>query len=269
MRALFKLSALALAIGISAAAHADALVLFPNATILSGPNQWVTVDAAVVPDVFHFDHRGLPLTGLSVTAPDGSAMQPQNSSTGQLRSTFDLRLTQSGTYKLTLPNNFLFASFKVDGNPRRMRTSVETMAKDIPANATDVELTQIVNRIETFVTTNKPSKQPLATAGEGLELAPITHPNDLVAGEAASFRLLLDGKPAANLAVKATPGGSRYRNGPVEMLLKTDADGKFSITWPSAGMYYVEAQVRDKNTSVKDAKERRAGYSVTLEVLPK
>lgn len=267
--ALFKLSALALALGISTTARADALVLFPNATILSGPNQWVTLDAAVVPDVFHFDHRALPLAGLSITAPDGSAMQPQNSGAGQLRSTFDLRLVHSGTYKFTLPMNFLLASFKVDGNQRRMRTSAETLAKDIPANATELELTQITNRIETFVTTNKPSKQPLATAGEGLELAPITHPNDLVAGEPASFRLLLDGKPAANLAVKATIGGTRYRNEPGEIDAKTDADGKFSLTWPAAGMYYVEAQVRDKNTSVPNAKERRAGYSVTLEVLPK
>lgn len=269
MHPILKLSALAISLSISAAANADALVLFPGATVLSGPNQWVTVDAAVVPDVFHFDHRALPLTGLTITGPDGSAVQPQNSSTGQQRSTFDARLVQPGTYEFTLPNNFLLAAFKVDGNTRRMRTSAETLAKDIPANATDVELTQIQNRIETFVTTGKPSKQPLKTVGDGLELVPITHPNDLVAGEAASFRLLLDGKPAADLAVKATPGGARYRNNPGDIALKTDADGKFSITWPAAGMYYVEAQVRDNKTSVPNARERRAGYSVTLEVLPK
>lgn len=37
---------------------------------------------------------------------------------------------------------------------------------------------------------------------------PVTHPNDLVNGEAATFQMLLDGKPAAGLEVTVTKGAT-------------------------------------------------------------
>ena len=90
----------------------------------------------------------------------------------------------------------------------------------------------------------------------------------LVAGDAASFRLLLDGKPAANVKVAVVPGGIRYRDQLQEMAFTTDADGKFSVKWPAPGMYWMEAEVRDDKVAVKEAKTRRASYAATVEVLP-
>jgi uncharacterized GH25 family protein len=89
-----------------------------------------------------------------------------------------------------------------------------------------------------------------------------------VAGDTASFRLLLDGKPASNLKVEIVPGGIRYRDKLNDLSVTTDADGKFSVKWPAPGMYWMEADVRDDKTSVKQAKARRAAYAVTVEVLP-
>ena len=40
-------------------------------------------------------------------------------------------------------------------------------------------------------------------------------------------------------------GGLQYRDNPEEMTAKTDADGKVSITWPEAGMYWVNTSWRD------------------------
>src|SRR5688500_3455106 len=73
--------------------------LLPSATVLA-PDQWITVDAAVSNDLFYFNHVPLRLDGLSVTAPDGAKLDAQNKSTGKYRSTFDVHLAQSGTYKL-------------------------------------------------------------------------------------------------------------------------------------------------------------------------
>ncbi|HET7775550.1 MAG TPA: DUF4198 domain-containing protein, partial [Azospira sp.] len=112
----------------------------------------------------------------------------------------------------------------------------------------------------------KPSA--LAPVGKGLELVPVTHPNDLVNGEAATFQMLLDGQPAAGLEVTVTKGATRYRNQLNEMKLKTGADGKFSVTFPEAGMYWLDAELKDNKTSVKAAQERRITYAATLEVLP-
>ena len=40
------------------------------------------------------------------------------------------------------------------------------------------------------------------------------------------------------------------------------------MTWPEAGMYWLEATAEDKKTTVPQAKQRRLSYVATLEVLP-
>ncbi len=130
------------------------------------------------------------------------------------------------------------------------------------------EITQQQSRNETFVTAGKPNDAALKPTGVGLELVPVTHPNDLFAGEPISFKFLLDGKPAANLEVEVVPGATRYRNKQGDAKFKTDQDGVVTMTWNDAGMYWLEAQVQDDKTSVKQAKARRASYVATFEVLP-
>ncbi|BDB28548.1 ABC transporter permease [Cupriavidus sp. TA19] len=267
-RMAIRVAVLALAALAPLAAHAHRQWLLPSATVLSGNDPWVTVDAAVSNDLFYFEHVPLRLDNLQVTAPDGSAVKAENAATGKYRSTFDLHLTQPGTYRVAVVNQGLFASYKVDGQAKRWRGSAENFAKEVPANAQELTVTQAEGRVESFITAGKPSDKGLRTTGRGLELAPITHPNDLVAGDTASFRLLLDGKPAANLKVEVVPGGIRYRDKLQEFSATTDADGKFSVKWPAPGMYWMEAEVRDDKASFKQAKSRRATYAVTVEVLP-
>jgi hypothetical protein len=76
----------------------------------------------------------------------------------------------------------------------------------------------------------------------------VTHPNDVVAGEAATFKFLLDGKPAADLEVTFAPGNARYRATPGDFKVKTGADGSFKVTLPEAGMYWMNAVVRTGET---------------------
>ena len=40
------------------------------------------------------------------------------------------------------------------------------------------------------------------------------------------------------------------------------------MTWPQAGMYWLEASTKDNKTTVPQAKERRLSYAATLEVMP-
>lgn len=268
MRMPVKLAAMALAVCLPLSAHAHRAWMLPSATVLSGNNPWVTVDGAISNDLFYFEHNALRLDNLSVSAPDGSAAKTQNASTGRYRSTFDVQLSQPGTYKLAVVNNGLSASYKENGQPKRWRGTAENLAKEVPANAQDLRVTQSQGRIETYVTAGKPTSTTLKTTGTGLELAPITHPNDLIAGETANFRMLLDGKPASGLEVSVVPSGIRYRDKLNDFTLKTDADGKFSVKWPQPGMYLVEVEVRDEKTAVPQAKERRATYTATLEVMP-
>ena len=196
-------AALALCLPFAAGAH-DVWVV-PSSTVLSGADSWITVDAAVGNDKFHFNHAPLRLDGLAVTAPDGSAAEAENLNRGKLRSTFDLQLKQSGTYRVAVVNDGVFARWKEDGKPKRYFGKPEGMAQAVPAKADELEVSQSLGRVETFVTAGKPSA--VKPVGRGLELAPVTHPNDLYAGETATFQMLLDGQPAPDLEMTIVAGG--------------------------------------------------------------
>lgn len=266
MKALRSLAVLVVALSAAGTAQAHKSWLLPSATVLT-QDQWITVDAAVSNDLFYFNHVPVRLDNLQITAPDGSAAQPENPFTGKFRSSFDLHLNKPGTYKLAIVNDGVFASYELNGEKKRWRGKVENMAKEIPADATNVELTQSAGRIETFATAGAPNETALKATGKGLEMTPVTHPNDLFAGEAAKLRFTLDGKPAADLAIEVVPGGSRWRNAQNEIALKTDKNGEVSVTWPAAGMYWLETALQDKNTTVPKAASRRLSYVATFEVL--
>ncbi|MEP6907096.1 MAG: DUF4198 domain-containing protein [Pseudoxanthomonas sp.] len=258
--------ALAALLPISAFAHKAWLQ--PSQTVIAGANPWITVDAAVSNDLFYFNHVPLRLENLVITAPDGSKVEPQNSATGKYRSVFDVELKQQGTYRIATVNSGLSGSWEVDGKPKRWRGTAATFATEVPKDAKDLKVSQSVARIETFVTNGSPNDTALKTTGEGIELVPVTHPNDLFAGEKATFKLHIDGKPAAGLDIEITRGGTRYRNAQDEIKVKTDANGEFSVTWPEAGMYWLETGSEDTKTSLPQAKQRRLSYVATLEVLP-
>ena len=265
-----KRSALALSLlmllPLSALAHKAWLL--PSQTVISGANPVITVDGAVSNDLFYFNHVPLRLDNLAITAPDGSKVAPINTATGKYRSVFDLELKQQGTYRIGTLNSGLNASWSENGQPKRWRGNAQAFASEVPKDAKDLKVSQALGRVETFVTNGAPNDTALQASGEGIELAPITHPNDLFAGEEASFRVLVDGKPAAGLEFEIVRGGTRYRNAQDEIKLTTAADGSFSVTWPEAGMYWLETGTTDDKTTVAQAKQRRLSYVATFEVLP-
>lgn len=268
MRTALRYAALALIAALPLSAQAHKTWLLPSDTVLSSEKAVITVDAAVSNDLYYFNHVPLRLDALNVTAPDGSAISPQNPHTGRLRSVFDLELSTPGTYRIALANSGLFASWEQGGEPKRWRGRAEDFASQVPQQADKLQVTQAQNRVETFVTLGRPSRENIAPAPQGLSLEFVGHPNDLMVGDTAEFRLLLDGAPAADVDVEMVNGGTRYRDAQQEIKLRTGENGAFAVTWPSAGMYWLEASVSDDKATVAPATQRRASYVVTLEVLP-
>jgi uncharacterized GH25 family protein len=232
--------------------------LLPSQTVLSDEGGWITVDGAVSNDLFYFNHNPMRIDNLTIRAPDGAVLPPQNVGRGKYRTTFDVQLQQKGTYRLAIQNDNVNARWDQAGEQKRWRGNAAALAKEVPADAKNLEVTHTQSRIETFVTVGKPSDVS-QVQGTGLELVPVTHPNDLYAGEAATLRFLLDGKPAANVAVEIVEGGSRYRDAQGEVKLTTDAKGEIKVTWPEAGMYC--------SSPIPQAKTRNATYVGTFEVL--
>jgi uncharacterized GH25 family protein len=261
------LAALALAAVLPFAAEAHRPFIVPSETVLARPG-WVTFDGAVSNDLFYFNHQPLRLNNLQVLGPDGQPVEITNSNTGKFRSTFDVQLTQPGTYKVAVTNNSLNAQYETAAGERRRWRGTPEQLSEIPADAKNVRITQQQQRNETFVTAGKPNDVVLKPTGVGLELVPVTHPNDLVAGEPINFKFYLDGKPAAGVEVDVVPGGTRWRDKQNESKYTTDKDGLVTMTWNAPGMYWLQADIQDDKTSVKQAKSRRASYVATFEVLP-
>ncbi|MFA5495363.1 MAG: DUF4198 domain-containing protein [Porticoccaceae bacterium] len=267
------LATLTLAMALPLAAEAHRAWIVPAATVLSGDDPWVTFDAAISNDIFHADHAAMRIEGLSVVAPDGGAAALENGHTGKYRSTFDLNLKQPGTYKVFTASGGLGARWEdADGQRRFWPGRGETanaadFEKSVPKDAKNLEVSYNWRRIETFVTAGAPTDTVLKPDNKGLELVPVTHPNDLFAGEEAEFRLLIDGEPAAGAKVTVIPGGMRYRDGQEAIDVETAADGSFTVTWPDAGMYWLSASYRDGKAQ-PPATVRSGSYVATFEVLP-
>lgn len=290
MKAKFLIAGALAALSLGSAAQAHRAWMLPSATTLSGNESWVTVDAAISNDLFYFEHFPMGTDNVTVTEPDGTIGKIENAAKGRYRSTFDVHLTKPGTYRIANVSTGIMGSYMLNGKQERLPrgTTKDKLATAIPAGATNVQTAEMSNRNETFVTLGAPTTTIFKPTGSGIELVPVTHPNDLVSGEAATFQFLLDGKPAAGLKVTVIPGGIRYRDSLGQVDLTADKDGKVAITWPQPGMYWLNASIgggreggpggpggegaagappAPRPQAPAGPPQRRAAYITTLEVL--
>ena len=254
------------------AASAHRPWMLPTSTIVETRDAWVTIDGAVSEGLFDVDHMPLRMDGTTVTGPDGSTTAAPAAVMGKMRSSIDLPLPKEGTYRIALVSNNVMGSYKLGNEMKRFRSSEADFAKQVPAGATDVRKTTTIQRIETYVTAHKTSDAALKPTNAGLEMVPLTHPNDLRANETMRVRFLLDGKPLPNLPFSLVPGGVRYRGVAGEIRITTDAKGEASFKLPAANMYWMNAAYPpNPGKGALDngpAESKRYAYTATLEALP-
>lgn len=274
--ALCTLFATGLAGLLPATVHAHRTWLVPSASVVDGKEPVVSFDAAVSEDLFEYDTNALQVDALTVVAPDGSRVAPDNRTGTRRRTSFDVKLLQTGTYRVSGFSESLVASYKVSGEAKRWRGTPDAfkqdfVARELPADAQEVQVTHMQSRVDTYVTNDRAGNAGVDPLGVGLELIPLTVPTDLSVGDTSRFRLVLDGKPVAGADVTVLRGGNRYRYKLGEIALKTDAQGLFSVQWPEAGRYWIGASqgARGPGSGGTVAQPaRRASTSATVEVLP-
>ncbi|WP_339898564.1 DUF4198 domain-containing protein [uncultured Gilvimarinus sp.] len=270
----FKKSlALMLALALPMAAEAHRYWVLPAATVLSGDDPWVTLDAAVSNDIFYFNHFPLKAHYLSVVKPDGSEGEMLNVGEGKHRTTFDINLTEQGTYKVLMDSSGLHASWETaDGERKRWPGRGEKpepgdFEKKVPQDAKDLKVGYSSTKLETFITAGNPTDTVLALSNKGLEMKSSVHPNDLFTGEPVELTFFMDGEAIEGVNVVIIPEGMRYRDSQEEIALTTDEAGKVKVDWPQAGRYWLEAEYEDDKAKAP-ATTRSGKYIATLEVLP-
>ncbi len=244
--------------------------IIPSTSVLSGENQWVTIDAAISNNLFFPNHVSAPLEAMTVTGPDGKPVEIQNGKQGKLRTTFDIELTQPGSYKIATVREMFSAQWKEGAEVKRWRGPVADFAKQELKGKPELKVFENHSRVETVVTSGEPSNVALKPTGKGLELViGDNHPNDLYAGEKASFTLHLNGTPAANAKITLVKGDDRYRNEPGETVITTDAKGAFQVSFSEAGRYWLNATQETEGGNFEGVPlGRRVSYTTTFEVLP-
>lgn len=257
------LLALAALISLTSPALAHRFWILPSATVLSGEEPWVTFDAAVSNNLFFADHVAPPLEAFKAIGPDGQSAELQNGAKGKYRTVFDLALTKEGTYRVATVREMILATWKEGEETKRFRGSAAEFKAAALEGKPELSVTESNSRVETFVTNGAPNTEALKPTGKGLEIVfGDTHPNDLFAGEKATFVLQLNGKPAAGVKVSVIKGDDRYRTETGEITATTDDRGSFQVGWPEAGRFWLNAAVGGRQSGPRSA------YTAVFEVLP-
>ncbi len=145
------------------------------------------------------------------------------------------------------------------GGPRVVEESA------VPAGA-ETMTAQTYLRADTYVTRGAPTRGALKPTGQGVEVEPITHPNEIFAGEAFRFRVLNDGKPLPGVAFSIARAGDAYSEKRYAYDGKSDAAGAASVTFAQPGAYVLEAHYPIRAEGAAEPVARSTVYSLTFEV---
>lgn len=214
------------------AALAHSPYLRPNVFDATGRDH-VTVEASFTEDIFAAEVV-MRSDFFHIVGPNGDT---PISAVTYLRdlAVFEAATPVHGTYRLS--------SGPRQGRNAQMYQSADGAWKMVgeedsppPPGAALVEV-QSITVADVYVTRGTPDEAALQPTGRGLELKPLTHPSDIVAGEDASFQLMMDGQPLAGIPVTVFREAGRWDGRKVEADLTTNAEGRFTVRVGDPGAY--------------------------------
>lgn len=253
---------LLVALAVPAAAHTPYLA---PASFEVRPDSTVTLDASFaetffVPEVV-FDN-----SEFLITLPDGSTRTPDTVQRLKTRAVVETTLPgQKGTYRFSTGNRLgaVFRTWELNGKTGSSRDP----AVPLPAGATLTSHYQSLSRSEAYLTAGGPTATALKPYGTGLELVPVTHPNDLYRGEHFDFSVQYDGKPLPNQKVEIHRALGDGVAQPAPVMLTTDAAGKARFALDQAGTYLALIRHRGPAPAGAAAPQYGNNYTLTFRVL--
>ena len=253
--ALIGAAAAALAPG---AAQAHMPYLMPNYFDVTARDH-VTVQASFTEDVFAPDVV-MRSDAWFARGPAGSTPIAQVNYMRDLAA-FEVALPAAGTYRISSGERL--------GRKSKMfrNTAGQWIMTGEGGDAGGAPLVDVqsVTIAEAYVTRQSPTRDVLAASGKGLDLVPITHPNEIFAMEPARFELQFEGKPLEGALVTVYRAAGVYDGGKVAAELTTDAAGRFSITPPDGGTYLALVRHRTEAPAGAETPYRSYSYALTFE----
>ncbi|MHA2798033.1 DUF4198 domain-containing protein [Vibrio harveyi] len=261
MKTKMKAVALAsvMAMGLAAATTAQAhprWVLPSHFTVSKEGGDWLTFDVTASHGTFVFD-KPAGSDQAFVIMPDGRSERPNFVVRGKRRSMFDFYFEEEGTHKVAINNQpSYYTQYKAGRRDtvKWARASKADRASVIPEKARDVVTQLSYTRAESYVTVGMPTEKALEIEGKLLEMKPITHPSDIIDGEAVTFQFFFNGEPQQGVTAEITREGTLYRNHQEQMDVVSDKEGKITFTPEVAGRYLMKANYKGelKNDPLAD-----------------
>lgn len=255
----------ALSLGLAAAcAQAHVPFLKPNQFNLA--HDRLHVESAFTEQPFQADFA-MDSPSFSLVRPDGSKSPLEPSARTRAAVYLEPRVTDEGTYRI---------STGVRKGPRYR--AVETadaklyFAEDMQRFSGKPTALQYYSRADTYVAKGEPRYQP-RPANQGVEIVPLSSPNQVSVGDRVAFRVLRDGQPVPRARIVVAHDNEHYTRRSEEDLydvenvrpgnLRADADGRFVFSPAQAGLVFLFVTVHDK---VSDELWNSHNASLSLEV---
>lgn len=257
-----------------------------------GPDRaFVTVEAAMSENAFVPDFPIRTVGDYWVTGPTGIASKADAVTSLKEFAAIEVSLPTEGTYRISTGERPARTTkwVKVDGAWKMVRSAGPGPARPpeaaprpaqagrpaepsrfieeagIPPGA-EIVTSQGFSRVETYVSRGAPTREALKPTGQGLELEPITHPNEIFTGEAFKFRLLMDGMPLPGAAFNIVRGGDAYVESRYAFAGKTDTAGGGVVTFAQPGVYLLEASYPARSDAPSEPAKRSSQFTLTFEV---
>jgi hypothetical protein len=220
---------------------------------------WVSLDAGFA-EVFFQSEVAFDKGNFQVLTPAGEWVAPARLEQFTTRSLVEYQAVAEGTYRFStgVRKAAIFRMYEIDGERKHTRDPKEVL----PKGAKILDHYQSVTLAETYVTLKTPTKTALKPYNQGLEIVPVTHPNDIYAGEIFSVSVLLDGKPLRDTEVSLFTGYDLGEQEKATLTAKTNKDGKVEFTTANTGIYLL--YVRQSAPAPKGAEAPNYGYVYTL-----
>ncbi|OEE69580.1 DUF4198 domain-containing protein, partial [Vibrio genomosp. F6] len=244
-------------------------VLPSHFTVSKEGGDWLTFDVTASHGSFVFD-KPAGSESAQVIMPDGRKERPNFVIRGKRRSIFDFYFEEQGTHKVQINNTpTYYTQYKAGRRDtvKWLKASKAERDQLLPEKARDVSTQLSFTRAESYITVGKPSSSVFEIEGKLLEMKPITHPADIVAGEDVEFQFFYNGQPQAGVVAEITREGTLYRNHQEQIDVTSDEQGRITFNPNVAGRYVMKANYKGELIDNVMAEKTSTNVHLTFEAL--